>query len=86
MTDQWVPEPIGPGLWWFAPRHHEAKDAAMEAPGWGHAPLYLAWVDNTTGGLTYVHVGRGGTPRKIIGNLGLWRKAEVEPPEPPQEE
>lgn len=86
MADQWVPEPVGPGLWWFVPRHQEAKDAAKEAPGWGDSPLYLAWVDNSTGGLTYEHVGAAGKARKLGDKLGLWRKAEMKPPEPPQEE
>lgn len=85
MADKWVPKPIGPGLWWFVPKHHEAKDAAGEAPGWGDTPLYLAWVDNSTGGLTYEHVGAGGKRRTLKKEIGLWRRAGIEPPEPPEE-
>jgi hypothetical protein len=83
MTDQWRPEPVGPGLWWFVPEHYEAKDAAREAPGWGDAPVYLAWVDNSTGGLTYEHVGGGGKRRPVRERIGLWMRARIETPEPP---
>jgi hypothetical protein len=86
MKSQWLAEPIGPGLWWFVPKDHEAMAAAREAPGWGDKPIYLAWVDNSTGGLTYEHVGGRGVPRALRSEVGLWMQADIEPPEPPKQE
>ena len=84
MTSQWEVKPLGPGLWWFKPEHDEARAAADEAPGWGDDPLYLAWVDNSTGGLTYEHVGAGKKRHPLKEGLGKWLKADIPVPKLPK--
>jgi hypothetical protein len=84
MSEGWISKPLGPGLWWFVPKHDEAVQAASEAPGWEHEPVRLAWVGHTKGGLFYEHMGGGGRQRRISEDEGYWHKADLTPPKAPE--
>lgn len=55
MQEDWIVEPIGPGLWRFAPKDPDQGLGSVKGgPSWYHRPMDIAWANSASSGLSAV--------------------------------